>query len=134
MSKFEFMTIEEIAAYNKIHTDYPWTTIGEITINNTECVIRVYDNEGMLPHFHIESIDKRFNCCILIKEPKYFNHGYKHIDVLNDEDITNLINFLNEDICIFSRFDYMLCSWNLHNKNTVEHVGIPDYTKLNINK
>ena len=41
------------------------------------CGIYVYNNEGQIPHFHIKTKDKKWECCIEIYRPLYFNHGTK---------------------------------------------------------
>ena len=41
------------------------------------CGIYVYNNEGQIPHFHIKSKDKKWECCVEIYRPMYFNHGSK---------------------------------------------------------
>ena len=41
------------------------------------CEVFVGDNEGQIPHFHIKTKDKKWECCIEIYRPLYFNHGSK---------------------------------------------------------
>lgn len=58
-----------------------------------ECKVQVYGNEGQIPHFHIESLDKKFDCCVRIYEPYFFQHG-THQDLLNGYQCKQLDKWL----------------------------------------
>ena len=49
------------------------------------CGIYVYNKEGQIPHFHIKSKDKKWECCVEIYRPLYFNHGSKQAKLNNKQ-------------------------------------------------
>ena len=49
------------------------------------CGIYVYNKEGQIPHFHIKSKDKKWECCVEIYRPLYFNHGSKQGKLNNNQ-------------------------------------------------
>ena len=59
------------------------------------CGIYVYNNEGQIPHFHIKSKDKKWECCIEIYRPLYFNHGSKQ-GKLNNKQCELLDTWMNK--------------------------------------
>ena len=105
--------------------------------HNGKCKICVYDNEGVIPHFHIENIDKTFSCCIRLDKPEYFSHG-EHDDKLTNSDIKKLIKELSKKVdktSNITNFEYMCIAWNKHKAKTKNKIKepykMPDYTKLN---
>lgn len=60
-----------------------------------ECKIEVYGpNEGSVPHFHIQSLDKSFQCCVCIYSNNYFSHG-SYTGKLNTKQCKELNEWLN---------------------------------------
>lgn len=101
-----------------------------------ECIIRVYPNEGQIPHFHIESKDRKFKCCPCIFEPLYFNHGSK-TGKLSSQQRKMLNNWLSKPIdktSPITRWESIHVAWRLlENPLTnfpTKSVRQPDYTKL----
>ena len=144
---------EDLDEYDKIHCYENRITLAEIYIEGYfeervisdkyrskkygPCKIQMYDNEGPIPHFHIENKNKSFRCCIKLTEPEYFDHG-KNTGKLNTDDVKNLIKLLKQpadeglDITLY---EFMCALWNNSynkNKEKINHPYImPDYTKLN---
>ena len=136
--------------YHDIHNDKNATHIAEIEIESVYeektfndgfrikrhglCKISIYDNEGTIPHFHIENNDESFSCCIRLDKPEYFSHG-THDDKLSNTDIKNLINCLNKINKEFncSKYELMCKLWNSERTRhrIKEPYVMPDYTKLN---
>lgn len=136
--------------YSDIHNDDSRWSICDIEIDelyteetivrdykvkhNGKCKICIYDNEGVIPHFHIENIDKTFSCCIRLDKSEYFSHGY-HDDKLSNTDIKNLINCLNKMDKEFNctKYELMCKLWNSERTRhrIKEPYKMPDYTKLN---
>ena len=59
------------------------------------CGIYVYNNEWQIPHFHIKTKDKKWECCIEIYRPLYFNHGTKQ-GKLNNKQCELLDTWMNK--------------------------------------
>ena len=104
------------------------------------CTIHIYSGERTIPHFHIESNDGKFICCVCILKPNYFIHPGKE-GTLNSKQCKELDEFLRSEykgapfikgkITIWQ----MICiEWNNNNpkyafeitKNTTQ----PDYHKI----
>jgi hypothetical protein len=111
--------------------------IGKINLKSQlgMCKIEVYSNEGPVPHFHIISKEKKWECCIEIYRPLYFNHGSKQ-GKLNNRQCKILDDWMKE-----KHFPYPLTywetaalSWEL-NENPMSNIPPapkkPDYTQLN---
>lgn len=101
-----------------------------------ECVVKVYPNEGQIPHFHIESKDGKFKCCPCIFEPLYFNHGTK-TGKLSSQQRKILNNWLSNPtnkILPTTNWQNIISYWQaLGNPLTnfpTKPVNQPDYTKL----
>lgn len=144
--------------YNEIHNDENMCTICEIEFDDVfeestvynklpvkkhgKCKIAIFENEGLLPHFHIFNKDNTFSCCIRLDKPEYFVHG-EHKGTLNNNDIKKLIKVLNQSMPRYdlTRFEFMCMTWDSTNKKKIGnllnrngHYVMPDYTKLNDNK
>lgn len=137
--------------YNSIHSDVNARDIGTITfydfgINESTVAsiklrpiyvdIRVYTGEGPIPHFHLVTRDKSFDCCICIFDNYYFNHG-THQSVLNSVQRKSLNDFLssiNNESSI-TNWESIRYAWILNNKYTDGRNGDypknqPDYTEI----
>ena len=103
-----------------------------------ECKLYVYGGERNIPHFHIESSDGKFICCVKIYEPYYFIHPGKE-GTLNSAQREELDKYLRTfyktpvggiKITIWQ----MICiDWNNANPNYAvfkNNATQPDYNKL----
>lgn len=103
------------------------------------CKIYVNNGEGPLPHFHLESKDKKTDICICIYSPHYFDHG-KHTGSLNSQQREILDKWLREpdEEMKVSRWNVIEYLWFLNNpqynnpkfRPPVAQRIQPDYTKL----
>ena len=69
------------------------------------CGIYVYNKEGQIPHFHIKSKDKKWECCVEIYRPLYFNHGSKQ-GKLNNKQCELLDEWLKK-----KTFQFNITNW-----------------------
>ena len=70
-------TEEECSILSEFESDDIFTedNIGSTNIYRTGLVqIKVFTNEGTIPHFHLEKSDGTFICCICLHTNKYFHH------------------------------------------------------------
>lgn len=141
--------------YDRIHCEENQGIFGELelddlfeekTIDNRSisvkrhgmCKLSIYDNEGLIPHFHIENSDKSFQCCVRLDKPEYFIHGSK-TDTLSNTEIMKLIKILQSNVKSkkfkMTVYEYACLMWNQGTSNIKnqisEDMDIPDYTKLN---
>ena len=103
------------------------------------CEIKIYGNEGQIPHFHIKSRTTDKEICVCIFEPKYFNHNPKHTTLSRKEK-----NTLNEVLSDTYQYDKSKNLWKAirdewiqaNNDHDYEHkkdamkVDKPDYSKM----
>ena len=107
----------------------------ENLLNLGECDIIIYGNEGKIPHFHIVSNDKKFNCCVCIHQPRYFIHGNK-TDKLSSKQRKILDSLLrkNPKYRNDTLWTILAYEWNYSNPNNViqmnDYTKQPDYTKM----
>lgn len=57
------------------------------------CRVFVYNNEGPIPHFHIEN-NNGFKCCVMLFDNRYFSHGSK-TDTLSNKQCKLLDEWLS---------------------------------------
>lgn len=118
-----------------IHPIYSMARIGKFTCNSTFDV-RVYSDEGPIPHFHIVNTQTGEEGCVRITEPKYFSHGTKEMK-LTSKQKKKLIEYLStpskfeED---YGKTPYELI-WEEWNRNDPDNriskpESMPDYNSL----
>lgn len=94
--------------------------------------IRVYENEGTIPHFHIDSLNDKFHCCICIYDNKYFDHG-KYQDKLTNNQAKALDQLLRTKLTIRnvtqSVWDHIALAWELANGDNPYNKQYENYTK-----
>ena len=104
--------------------------------NIGKCKIEVYSGEGQVPHFHLNSIDGKFESCICIYSPHYFDHGGKYKDILNSKCRKILDDWLRKDFEKgLSNWNIIRISWETSNpecrfENRKKVKTQPDYTKM----
>ncbi len=102
-----------------------------------ECKIEVYANEGPIPHFHLSSLNKKFETCICIYSNNFFSHGGKYRDTLS----TNQCKLLNDYLKTESKsiglsvWDTIRTIWDTYNDNNLfpkerKTNKQPDYSKM----
>jgi len=96
-------------------------------------VVVYTDDAGMIPHFHILSKDKIFDCCIKIETAEYFHHN-RHNDVLNSKERKDLMALLQSKSKRFNmtNWEYLLKLWNDNNSDVEvsEDLPLPDYRTM----
>ena len=102
-----------------------------------QCEIKVYGNEGKIPHFHIVNKKEKFNCPICINEPRYFTHGTKD-DTLTNEQAEQLYNVMKSksELKTFkgkSVWKVILMAWVIANDegNVILRKRPPKYSDIN---
>jgi hypothetical protein len=71
--------------------------VGLMKYSGKPCYVAVYAREGAnIPHFHIESKDGKFRCCIMLYQAKYFQHGSKDGTLSSGADRLRLDTFLRQ--------------------------------------
>ena len=113
--------------------------LGSFKPDNNRLYVKVYSNEGPIPHFHIMTKDKSFETCVRLDSAKYFNHG--HIKgKLNTKQIKALVSFLNKKSPKHNGktiFEIIVMAWNISTDNktklSLKSTKMPDYIKLNKN-
>lgn len=119
---------------------------GDINLANRIgfCSIEVWPNEGLIPHFHIipkdPKVAKKWQCCICLYEPMYFNHGLKQ-GTLTDKQIRILDSWLREDYNARgikgSRWSVLCMFWDAQGNPQINvppkgdnNIEQPKYTKM----
>ena len=101
-----------------------------------DCKIQVFNNEGLIPHFHITSKSENFECCVCIFEPLYFNHGSKNrkLDTTQRKQLNKWLSSLsNVVVGNLTNWENIVLSWqNLGNnmKCVPKLIKQPDYTSM----
>lgn len=105
--------------------------------NLGQCEIKVYGNEGKIPHFHIVNKDKKFNCPVCINDCRYFTHGSKN-DTLNNEQAEELYKVMTRksELKTFagkSVWKVVLMAWVIANDegNVIIRKRPPKYSDIN---
>ena len=96
-----------------------------------KCKVEVYDNEGMVPHFHIYG--KSAEICVCLKSNKYFSHSPRHIQFSNLDQTRELNDWLSRYNVKISRqegqkitnYQALIKVWNMLN----EHAQLKPDTK-----
>lgn len=108
-------------------------------IQNKKVYIKVHLSEGLnIPHFHIRKFNSNSDssdCCIKIKENKYFIHGCHNL-TLNSKELKILNLFLNKkhEKANCTNWQAIIKLWNkLNNDNIDINLPIPDYQNISIN-
>ena len=99
-------------------------------------IIRVYGNEGPIPHFHFVSKNGEIDGYIRIDKPEYFSHG-NHQSRLTGKNLKNMINFLNAPHRRlgkhgYTNWDVICIYWDDSNVDYLvpEDRVMPDYSQL----
>ena len=101
------------------------------------CRIYVYSKEGKhIPHFHIISESSKFECCVCIYSPNYFNHGNKNgsLNAKQRKILNNWLSSPNEKLNYATNWDIIALSFdnanetNFYNKETKQQ---PNYSNMN---
>lgn len=121
-------------------------SINEVKINNPKIfsrldslpnyenlVIKVWPNDdGNIPHFHVERSNAKTDAAIMIMTNQYFSHG-KHSDELNKDAVKILNKWLKQVQNGITPWDMIKQAWN----NSNQRNGIvpddccqPDYSKI----
>jgi len=106
--------------------------------NIGQCTLEVYGNEGLIPHFHIVSKDRKFNYCVCIDEPRYFTHGTKN-DTLTNQQAAELYDFVRTKTKLktlkgCSVWKAIKIAWDLANdsQHLTKRNRPPKYSDLNM--
>lgn len=63
------------------------------------CKVKVYEQEGTIPHFHIDSKNGEKKACICIYTAQYFNHGpeYSTLGSIQRKQLDQWLGSMNRD-------------------------------------
>lgn len=99
--------------------------------------ILLYVGEGPIPHFHMVSKDKSFDCCICIFDNYYFSHGMHQIvlDPVQRISLNDFLDLPNHNSPYATNWQIIRSLWIIFNRGTDgrrEHYPIyqPDYTEI----
>ena len=97
-------------------------------------ILRVYEGEGPIPHFHFDNDEKNIHGCIRLDCAKYFSHGNKQ-STLNSEQRKELVNYLtarsDEEGFTGTVWRLIVFMWNLSNPHYRISADImPNYLNL----
>ena len=96
-------------------------------------MVIVHTNEGdNIPHFHIKR-DNENDCCIMLNDDKYFNHG-SNDSLLNKKEARELNNWLHKLNSAKSgetNFQVLGIMWNSNNLKSVVDINRDfDYSNI----
>jgi hypothetical protein len=144
---YQLLKKDDYDSEERIHSRENKAFICKVNLDGLrELYVRVYADEDVaktngfinVPHFHLENEDKSFMSCICLYESKYFNHGFKTIDTLNELQKEQLNNALkmqsNIPSCTnwYSAMSEWEVNYNYDNDNVnPKYTDIqPDYTQM----
>lgn len=103
-----------------------------------KCDVRVYDNEGMIPHVHIYGPGKEI--CVALKENKYFSHEPQHSQFNNAKQKADFDNWLRKinvkvsasDGVTYTNYQAAVSKWNKLNEHAEMDYNYPqpDYSTI----
>ena len=80
--------------YYDIHNNKNSWITGYFNLDGVgEVAVVWYENDLLIPHFHIENENKSFDCTVFMFKPMYFDHGRKNF-ILTDIQKKQLDTFL----------------------------------------
>ena len=84
-----------------------------------ECVIRIYDYDYDVPHFHLESVDGKYNFSICLETNKYYSHDGRYLDKLTGSQCRHLHDYLMSDtgleISKITVWENLIIHWDMLN-------------------
>lgn len=133
--------------YNLIHNNTNRRRIATITFsNNNEATVAskqipvdilLYVGEGPIPHFHMVSKNKSFDCCICIFDNYYFSHDMHQtaLDSVQRKTLNDFLSLPNHYSPYATNWQIIRSLWIVFNRGTdgrKEHYPIdqPDYTEI----
>lgn len=107
--------------------------------NIGKCKIEVYSKEGQVPHFHLCSVNSKFESCIKIYSAEYFPHGGKYEGTLNSKQCKVLDKWMKEPHHGFrglNNWQVIAGYWETDNPNCLfpekdKVIEKPKYDRLN---
>lgn len=91
--------------------DFP-PIIEQNTYQLGECILKVYDYDYDVPHFHIESVDGKFNIAVSLLEGKYYSHNGRYITKLTGAQCHQLYSYLNTKYGKCTVWEKLVTFWN----------------------
>ena len=101
--------------------------------------VRVYQEGGPTPHFHIDNKQTGESCCVRIDKAEYFNHEKHMTKFLTAKLKKNLVDWLNSNSSDYSILNINLTLyqnicilWNQNNPNwKLEKIpDMPNYLEI----
>lgn len=97
--------------------------------------IKVYGNEGPVPHFHFKSPTLDGSVCL--DTPEYFNHGPDHFKSSTQRDaIINFLKSSNDKLPEYTNYQVIRFQWTACNPQYEIPVKaqMPDYSILSVER
>lgn len=99
-----------------------------------ECEIIIRGRERSKPHFHIQTRDKKINCCVKLNKNEFFDHSEynKFLNSKQQEELDKWLKKPNKKNKNLSNWEYLVNKWNQYNPNYKIDASIdqPDYTEI----
>ena len=108
--KIEYITSKE--DYENLHKDDEQIKFEGLSLSNIgECYIVIDKCGGNTPHFEIHAKDSDFKTCIKIYEPEYYFRDHSEFSKLTNEQINDLVNYMNTIFYKATNYDDIRMMW-----------------------
>ncbi len=106
-----------------------------------ECKIEIWQDEtNDIPHFHLSSLNNKFETCICIYSIHYLSHKDNHNDILTNDQCETLNKYLKTEskVMKFTVWDAIRTMWEICNPGSIfsdneKSNKQPNYDKLPYN-
>lgn len=112
----EYTTSKE--EYDQLHEDDETKSFPGLSLTNIgECNIIIDKNAGNTPHFEIHAINNNFKTCIKLYEPEYYFRDHNDFSKLTNQQIDELIEYMNSEFNIATNYDDIRMMWYGNNRD-----------------
>ena len=106
--------------YDYMHKNDKQVKLEGLSLSNIgECYIIIDKYGGNTPHFEIHAKDSDFKSCIKIYEPEYYFRDHSEFNKLTNEQIDDLVNYMNKSIGKFTGLRMIAEIWIRNNSNKI---------------
>lgn len=112
--KIEYITTKE--EYDNLHEDDEQIKLEGLTLSDIgPCKIIIDKYAGNTPHFEIHAKDNDFKSCIKIYEPEYYFRDHSEFSKLTNDQINDLVNYMNNTVGKFTELEMIAGIWHGNN-------------------
>lgn len=121
--------------YDQLHEDDEQVKLEGLSLSNIgECYIIIDKCGGNTPHFEIHAKDNDFKSCIKIYEPEYYFRDHSEFNKLTNEQIDDLVNYMDKSVGKFTKLEMIAGIWHGNNNNKrYDHYEDPFNVTTNYN-